>query len=283
MLGKTYLDGAFWCSGVLSLLDYDGTVKYVWNPYSLGELKAKLGDLDVYLECVASKNDGSCTAPSDRVFEAQQIPLLSVYQSCLSSYDLKVWNLGAYLLFNRTLQAKYKLNNVPEVLDPTFGKGFDVGKCLNEANANEYSNDACFDMFLGGADRQDIFVYTNITAANPTSAQQDACLTFSGPAAHPDPRISVPFIACLESFANRSGCSIPAVVWSGRSKNKLPIATPHTLLMKTEDRLRYAIGEVEATRATVLAMVDKIEREFTGDGIVITLFSAEGDSLHQVH
>ena len=282
MLRKTYLDGAFWCSGVLSLLDYDGTVKYVWNPYSLGELKAKLGDLDVYLECVASKNDGSCTAPSDHVFEAQQIPLLSVYQSCLSSYDLKVWNLGAYLLFNRTLQAKYKLNNVPEVLDPTFGKGFDVGKCLNEANANEYSNDACFDMFLGGANREDVFVYTNITAANPTSAQQDACLTFSGPAAHPDPRISVPFIACLESFANRSGCGIPAVVWSGRSKNKLPIATPHTLLMKTEDRLRYAMGEVEATRATVLAMVDKIEREFTGDGIVITLFSAEADSLHQL-
>ena len=43
---ETYLDGAFWCSTVMSLLDFDGTVKYVWNPFSLVQLKEKLKAVD---------------------------------------------------------------------------------------------------------------------------------------------------------------------------------------------------------------------------------------------
>jgi hypothetical protein len=42
---ETYLDGAFWCSTVMSLLNFDGSVKYVWNPFSLKQLKTKLGNL----------------------------------------------------------------------------------------------------------------------------------------------------------------------------------------------------------------------------------------------
>ena len=275
-LKETYLDGAFWCSGTLALLNYDGTLKMVFNPYSMFELKTKLGDFDAYLQCVSTTNDGSCKAPSDPVFDAQQIPLLSVYQACLSGYDSMTWDAGAYLLFNKTLQAKFKLA-VPDAVD-TFG----VGDCLNQANKNGWSNQGCLtDVFLKGVDPKDYFVYTNITDAVPKSSQVDACLTFSGPAANPDPRIALPFTACLESFANRSGCDIPHVVWSGRSTNKVPVSSAHTLLMSAENRLKYATGEIAAIQAGVLAMLTKIEKDFTGDGIVITLFSAEGDSLHQ--
>ncbi len=72
----------------MSMLDFDGSVKYVWNPFSLAQIKEMLGDFDVYLECVDSKNDASCAqmAPKNDVFENQQISLLSVYQRCLSNY-----------------------------------------------------------------------------------------------------------------------------------------------------------------------------------------------------
>ena len=63
----------------MSLLDFDGSVKYVWNPFSLAQLKAKLGDLDAYLNCIASTAQQGCTAPSDPIFEQQQIPMLSVF------------------------------------------------------------------------------------------------------------------------------------------------------------------------------------------------------------
>ena len=79
---QTYNDGAYWCSTVMSMLDFDGSTKYVWNPYSLFQLKEMLGDFDTYLECVASKNDASCAAitPKNDIFEQQQMSLLSVYQ-----------------------------------------------------------------------------------------------------------------------------------------------------------------------------------------------------------
>ena len=271
---ETYLDGAFWCSGTLALLDFDGSVKYVFNPFSFFELKTKLGDLDAYLDCVSTQNDRSCTAPTDPVFEAQQIPMLSVYQACLSGYASMSWDPGAFMLFNTTLQQKFKVT-VPPVVDT-----FNVGPCLNMAYANGWSPDACLDAHLQGAQKVDVFVYQNISGV-ATSKQTDACLAFSGPAAHENANISRPFTACLESYAGRDGCDIPAVIWSGRSKNRIPVANAHVLEMNEETRLKYAMGQVEAVRANVLLMLDKLYNQFTGDGLIITLFSAEGDSLHQ--
>jgi hypothetical protein len=72
---ETYIDGAFWCSGILQLIGTDSKPLYVWNPYSLAELKIKLGDFDTYMECMSTVADSSCIAPSDPVFEKQQVRL----------------------------------------------------------------------------------------------------------------------------------------------------------------------------------------------------------------
>ena len=275
---ETYLDGAYWCSGTLSLLDFAGKTKYVWNPYSLAELKQKLAAMDTYLECVSTVNDGSCVAPTDKVFEQQQVPLLNVYQACLSAYDFMQWNEGAFLMFDRELQGKLKVAGVPPVAD-TFG----VAQCLLDAKAKGWDNQGCLvDVFLKGTQRIDYFSYTNLTDPNPPSHLIDSCLTFSGPAASANPNVSLPFTACLESFANRSGCDIPQLVWSGRSQNKVPVSSQHTMRISDEaTRKRFAQGEVEAVKARVLTILQKIQREWTGDDLKITLFSAEGDSLHQ--
>ena len=72
---ETYIQGSYWCSGVLQLIGPDGKALYVFNPYSLAELKIKLGDFDTYLECMSTVADNSCIAPSDPVFDKQQVML----------------------------------------------------------------------------------------------------------------------------------------------------------------------------------------------------------------
>jgi hypothetical protein len=65
----------------MTLMEATGATKYVWNPYSLAELKGVLGApgpsgrpvLDEYLLCVASSEGRTCTPPTKSVFEAQEV------------------------------------------------------------------------------------------------------------------------------------------------------------------------------------------------------------------
>ena len=69
----------FWCSSTLTMMNFDGTTKYVWNPYSLAELESILGArgssgnsrLQDYMDCIAT--GGTCTPPSNPVFDRQQV------------------------------------------------------------------------------------------------------------------------------------------------------------------------------------------------------------------
>ena len=259
----------------MSLLDFDGGVKYVWNPFSLAQLKAKLGNLDVYLDCISSTAQGGCTAPSDPIFDQQQIPLLSVYQRCLSNYQDMTWDQGSFILYNVTLQKSLGLSRImPADVADTFG----VASCLLAQRSMGYDNTGCLvDYFLKGSQAVDYFQYENITDPTPGSSIVDACLTFSGPAALADASISMPFIACLENFANRSGCDIPHMLWTGRSTNKVPVAAQHALgITDVALKLKWAQNDMLVVKNAVLNSLDQIEREWTGDALKITLFSSEG-------
>jgi hypothetical protein len=272
---ETYLEGAYWCSTVMLMLNFDGSPKYVWNPFSLGQLKRKMVGFDSYLDCVASKNDGSCSAPTDPIFEKQQIPLLSVYQRCLTNYQEKLWDQGAYAMFNTTLQQQLRLDQVmPATVEDHFG----VSQCLLEQKATGGDNTGCLtDYFLKGTQSVDYFAYSNITTTNtPNSEEIDACLTFSGPAALPDPNIANVFLNCLESNANNSGCEIPHMLWSGRSNNRLPVATQHAMNISDPDKKKaLAQGEIAAAQAIVLEALEEMKK-WQGSGLKITLFSSEG-------
>ena len=141
----------------MSLLDFDGGVKYVWNPFSLAQLKAKLGNLDVYLDCISSTAQGGCTAPSDPIFDQQQIPLLSVYQRCLSNYQDMTWDQGSFILYNVTLQKSLGLSRImPADVADTFG----VASCLLAQRSMGYDNTGCLvDYFLKGSQAVDYFQY----------------------------------------------------------------------------------------------------------------------------
>jgi len=273
---ETYEDGAYWCSTVLSMLNFDGTTKYVWNPYSIAELKSQLGDFDSYLDCVASKNDGSCVSPTYPIFQQQQIPMISVYQRCLANYQEATWDQGSFVMFNRTLQKQLRLDTF---MPPSIDDKFNVSACLLQQKAAGNDNTGCLtDLFLKGTQAHVYFGYSNITSTDsPGSAMIDACLTFSGPAKSQDPKISQAFLACLEHSVNRSGCDIPHMMWSGRSTNKVPIATQHTLnISDLNKRKQLAMGEMAAVQDRVLTILDELNRTWTGDNLKITIFSSEG-------
>ena len=271
---QTYLDGAYWCSTVMSMLDFDGSVKYVWNPFSLYELKSMLGDFDAYLVCVATHNDASCVAPKHNIFEEQQISLLAVYQRCLTNYQEMTWDQGTYVLFNETVQdLTFLQNKMPMAIEDTFG----VADCLLKQRKYGYDNVGCLtDYFLKGQQAMDFFEYGNITVQNPSSNIIDACLTFSGPAQIPDPAISAPFKACLEGYANRSGCDIPHMLWSGRSTNKVPVATQHAMkITDSRERQLWATNMMQNEKAKVLAAIESL-KNWNGSNLRISVFSAEG-------
>jgi hypothetical protein len=267
----------------MTMLDFDGSIKYVWNPFSLYQLKQMLGNIgnsfsfDNYLECVASKNDASCTTmtPTNEIFDKQQISLLSVYQRCLSNYQEMTWDQGTFVLFNRTLQANMEM---PE----DIADKFNVSKCLMEQRMNGNDNMGCLtDYFLKGTPSMDYFEYGNITLdSQPPSEMVDACLTFSGPAQNEDPAISTPFQACLENYANRTGCDIPHMLWSGRSTNKVPVATQHAMLITDEIRRRQIAEDMMAIeKENVLKAIQSLNR-WNGGDLRISIFSAEGKSTH---
>jgi hypothetical protein len=77
----TWQTQGFWCSTIMTFLNYDGSTKYVWNPFSLEELelilnapstKANLNVLDFYLECIATGGT-QCSTPSNIIFDRQQV------------------------------------------------------------------------------------------------------------------------------------------------------------------------------------------------------------------
>lgn len=75
----SWVNQGFWCSSTLTMMNFDGNTKYVWNPYSLEELEQMLTvrgtsgktKLDEYMECTAT--GGTCTPPSTPVFDRQQV------------------------------------------------------------------------------------------------------------------------------------------------------------------------------------------------------------------
>ena len=68
----------------MTMMSFDGSTKYVWNPFSLKQLQDMLagGRLDTYMQCVAT--GGQCTAPSHDIFDNQQVMRIAMLTSLCS-------------------------------------------------------------------------------------------------------------------------------------------------------------------------------------------------------
>jgi len=107
------VNGALWCTGLLKMVNSDGDIVYVDNPFSLGELSADLHQAtQEYIDCIAIKSEGACVEERGRVFlvkytslfEKHRVSPMAVLGRCRENYNAKTWDEGVFGLFNADLQ-----------------------------------------------------------------------------------------------------------------------------------------------------------------------------------
>jgi hypothetical protein len=193
----------------------------------------------------------------------QRFELVEVEQEVLRSFPktkrvIYIHHEGKFLLFNEGKQIED--SSIEEHLTRKFPAYMRPDRIINLEVFPENANG-------------------KINVDNPSSDVIDACLTFSGPAGIPNSSISAPFQACLETYTNRTGCDIPHMLLSGRSTNKVPVATQHAMLIAdVTQRKAWAQNMMDTEKANVINAINKLQK-WDGNNPRISIFSAEGNIL----
>jgi len=275
------LASGFWCAGTLRMVLSDGSARIVFNPYSLEELRVlAAGSIDAYLACISGDADGSTChdlEPRDPLglLEQQGVSLLAVLARCRGNYVARQWDDGSALLF-----APERAPDLSEATRATLLRMREpyseplIAACMLEALAEGAGTDRCLDLLLQlrGLGRSEYFALEPV-AADSTQADIDACEVFSGPAASGLSK----FAACV---ANDADCQLPYFLWSGRSANRVPVAAPH-MRVGGAGRLAEATALLAAARTRALRALDAFLATWDGAGLQVSLFTSEGDALHQ--
>lgn len=284
---ETVDEYSHWCTGTLKLQDAFGNTVFINNPHSFQSLTEMMGDkVDSYLECISKLNvpntpaqDCTLLRPFVRGIDDMQfteVMSISVLQRCRANYQQMKWDDGAYKMYE----------------DKFLGIG-DVGTCLMDAQKNGLSNTGCMQNHIN----QDLKAYFSYVKSVSTRTP-DACTVFTGPANHDDPYISKQFQPCISSYipvtpdscydmpplsAQQDSCKIPSMIWSTSSKNKVPVASLHSIenSVAGESRESLALRFINDGQKEALCALDGLE-EYANENLEVFLFSAEGDSLHQM-
>ena len=271
------------------------------------------GKVDPYLECISERGqigasvdskanieqllDGeSCESIKPRApeLDTQQVSPIAVLERCKSNYQQKQWDVGTFLLYDAERVSKLisGTTNIP----PPMPSGDPVGQCLLRADRNRESNLNCMNEYLSNAYFKEststsFWRYEKVTSSSSSSSQSvistssddtDACIVFSGPAKKNDSALTTTeFRRCSHDYED-TGCIIPHMVWSSSSKNKVPVATLHSIdEVDPLDREQTANTRFAEAKKMAMAALTKLEN-FTDANLEVVLFSGEGDALHQI-
>ena len=105
--------GALFCTGLLKMINAEGNVVYIENPYSLHQLAQDLHTPgQAYIDCIAVKSEQSCATQRSAVFlpkfasffTVHQVSPLAVLARCRENYNSKTWDEGVFGLYDPVLQ-----------------------------------------------------------------------------------------------------------------------------------------------------------------------------------
>lgn len=203
--------------------------------------------------------------------------MVAVYQRCLANYQSRQWDMGAHVLFNRSLHSAIQATlPTPECF--VLPDGSCLSECLLRSQLEGSSNDYCLNEWLRKADvaSLDYFEYEQSCATCPTHS----CQVFSGPAKLPG-SLGEPFRICLEEYSDSGLCKLPHIVWSGRSTNKVPVGKDHaTVIADPGIKLSAAQAKYQSIQRDVAAALATMA-SWNASNLNVMIFSAEGDMLHQ--
>ena len=206
--------------------------------------------------------------------------MVSVYQRCLANYQSRQWDLGAHVLYNTSLHKLIQTSIPTPPCVPIPGWPC-LSDCLLAAAQQGGSNGACLDAWLQKKNvaSLDYFEYEKKTD-DTHSHEVDACQVFSGPASI-DGSVGLPFRVCLDHYSDTGICTLPLIVWSGRSTNKVPVGVDHsTVIADPQLRQVAAYNSYAAIQKDVKDALDAVS-QWNATDLKVTVFSAEGDMLHQ--
>lgn len=295
-------ESALWCTGTLQMVSQFGTPRIVYNPYTYAELLVEMQRTqDVYLACISRDGEsGQCGAskPSLPRLAEQGVSTMAVFVRCKANYNNKQWDEAAAALY-----ADEKPSDMQDAVWATLlderaallagaadGMHSALAECMRNTLANGVSNDACLvdvALFAYNLKRERYFAYEAMGAGDVGTAAIAACEVFTGPAQNG----VAEFQDCIDG-AGSGACFIQPFAWSGRSSNKVPVATAHAYMsFAAADRAAAAAAAHRATRDKVAAALGKLgwdplakpapTTSWSGDGVQVSLFTSEGDVLHQ--
>ncbi|KAJ1465884.1 hypothetical protein T484DRAFT_1757100 [Baffinella frigidus] len=280
-------DGAFWCTGVLSLISSTGQSYLGVNPYTYAEITKMLADQDRYLSCftVPGCNMVPPTAP---LLNVQGISLFTVSTRCKSNYANSQWDEGAAALFSDPLPASLSgsaMLQLRKLRDSALANiNPAVIACLILSVQQGTSNNACLQDFLTlrNQRRQVFFQYVPIPPTLTGTQHIAACEVFTGLAEDTSIDWSK-FRRCLDKHPD-VGCTTPGMVWAGRSSNRVPVATTHSR-SDVDDTQRLDIAR-NVLRDVRTKIMDQLQSptltKWDASHLEFAIFTAEGDALHQL-
>lgn len=294
---KDWQQQAFWCSGFLLLNAGDGSDLTVWNPYSLQqllEIKGNQGSgYSDFITCLRERWKSSSPyhmstcddfKPIDARLQRQGVEVLQVISRCRSNYqqsrwdegsalvslfDAKEWSQMATLSYSSSARKDDKYARLRRMIVHLLDNDQDlrsanflqlspgVMECLADAMSAGMLQHNCHKGVTS-------FVYERPQSVQP--AHVDACRVLSGAT---------------------NGLDFPRFLWSGNSRNHVPLAKLHALQLTDAER-------VAAADAALQNLLAKIKREFDtmldtsslteelANSVRVESFSPDGDELHQL-
>lgn len=306
--GHGLTDGALWCVGTLSMVLADGSLGYVYNPYSLDQLSGGLAGVTAYIACLSTSASPvtQCKPPAG---EAAALPLLlkqgvdpiAVWARCKSNYAQSAWDVGAGRLFSPpSLDEEDPVPTQARVAAITWASGLSVDllECLRDPTRLRSDYGPCQTLFFSLVRRQTPSAYYLYATASDTAAEPpDACRVFSGLAAasREGSALKTLMRACeLQEDPNHvAACDLNPLVRSAATPQKSAVAAihgttpPEALASREQQAARlYADSEAKLTAAYTRFVRDfSTSSSSTEEGdskrIETMLFSADGDALHQ--
>ncbi|KAJ1468673.1 hypothetical protein T484DRAFT_3629597 [Baffinella frigidus] len=295
---------AFWCTGFLRMETAFGTPLYVFNPYTYEELVRAAYGTDVFLDCLGKEQSGSCADKKPPLLNAQfQVPLLqkqgaqllAVLTRCNANYQAMQWDAGATMLYKdpellppylKALKGDITVGHDTVMASPDVT----LTRCMLNVIENEQSNDGCLQQYLASASvgvrREDYFVYESFDQVTRINTERiAACIVFSGPSKLPV--AGEVFRRCThpDSVVNREAslpCQLGGYVWSSRSRNAVPVANMHAVIITDEvAKATHADNSYSQISESVLAAIHVVNTTWRPEVLEVALFTAEGDFLHQ--
>jgi len=293
---KTWTQHGFWCSGLLMLNEGDGSDLLVWNPYSLEQLLALKGKKGQgyadYVLCLRGRwdagsehHESTCEEykPRDKRLDRQGVEVLQVISRCRGNYQQSRWDEASALL---ALFDASEWQNLRRLFDSASARSDDKYVRLRKQVVQLLDNDAdlrpenalvlpqttleCLqDALRAGMLQHDChrgtttFAYERAVSSN--SVGVDACRVLSG---------------------GTQALRFPRFLWTGNSRNHVPLAKLHHTLLSAAERRERAEAQLTNLLAEVSSEFDQLLStsfaEELRQRVRVESFSTEGDELHQL-